>query len=116
MNEYMINVAKQFARSPAGRVPTDGPNSGTRFREQFLLPALRAHDKVIVELDGTRGYGSSFLDEAFGSIVRSGIFTAQELLNKIELRSTDPSLPLEIRSYFSSSSGGSASPTEAVRH
>ncbi len=100
MTDTMINIARDFAKTPAGRVPTDGPNSGTRFRDELLVPALLAGGRVIIELDGTRGYGSSFLDEAFGTVVRSGTFSTEEMLDRIELHSQDPSLPLEIRSYF----------------
>jgi hypothetical protein len=50
---------------PAGRNRSDGPYSGEFLRDEKLLPVL-AQDKVIVDLDGTLGYGSSFLEEAFG--------------------------------------------------
>lgn len=65
-----IVIAKDFSRSPSGRYhPDDGPFSGQRFRDEFLYPALLV-DEVEVNLDGVLTLGSSFLDEAFGGLVR----------------------------------------------
>lgn len=82
-----INIAKQFSRSPAGRYNSDGPYSGERFREEFLLPALQQEDDVIVELDGSLGFGSSFLEEAFGGLVRLSGFHATKLHSKLKIKS-----------------------------
>jgi hypothetical protein len=64
-----------YAPSPGGRFKSDGPFSGEWFREEVLRPALAAAiqtgDKLTVELDGTSGYGSSFLEEAFGGLIRN---------------------------------------------
>lgn len=96
----MINIAEQFTRFPAGRYRSDGRYSGERFREDFLAPALRQHAKVAVQLDGTMGYGSSFLEEAFGGLVRAG-FESEALLDQIVLESRDASLVSEIKEYLS---------------
>ena len=95
----MINIANDFSRAPAGRYIDDGPNSGQRFRDQFLVPALSAHQHITLEMDGTRGYGSSFLEEAFGGLVRLG-YAADVLLKKFAFRTNDPSLVSEIHSYW----------------
>lgn len=100
MGDKVINIARDFSRAPAGRFISDGPNSGERFRKQFLVPALQADTDLVLELDGTRGYGSSFLEEAFGGLVRMG-YAAADLLRRIKLRTTDPSLVSEIQSYWS---------------
>ncbi|WP_368934854.1 STAS-like domain-containing protein [Alcaligenes faecalis] len=68
----MINIAKDFSPFAAGRYITDGPWSGERFREELLRPALEDGGEVSVVLDGTLGLGSSFLEEAFGGLVRAG--------------------------------------------
>jgi hypothetical protein len=68
-----INIALDFSKFPGGRYRRLGKFSGEEFREDRLLPALRAGEKVEVVLDGTAGYGSSFLEEAFGGLVRAGI-------------------------------------------
>lgn len=77
-----IRVA-DHAPSPGGRFVSDGPFSGEWFREEMLRPALSAADsqgdRVIVILDGTSGYGSSFLEEAFGGLIRKGAFRLDQL-------------------------------------
>ncbi len=68
--DVTIDVAKDFGRFPAGRFRTDGRYSGQRFREEFLVPALKKQGTVTVEMDGAAGYGPSFIEEAFGGLVR----------------------------------------------
>lgn len=71
-----IRIA-DYARSPGGRYISDGPHSGEWFRDEILAPALvaaaRDNDRVEVELDGTSGYGSSFLEECFGGLIRKRV-------------------------------------------
>lgn len=65
-----INLAQDFTKHPAGRYQLDGSYSGELFRELFLEPIISKREKTVICLDGTRGYSSAFLDEAFGGIVR----------------------------------------------
>lgn len=100
MEQKVINIERQFSRYPAGRYLSDGPYSGEKFRTDFLIPAMEADkERFVVELDGARGYGSSFLEEAFGGLVRAG-YPADEILARIDLRSEDASLIEEIREYI----------------
>ncbi|EIS7448435.1 MULTISPECIES: STAS-like domain-containing protein [Citrobacter] len=70
----MINIviAKDFSKTPFGRFVSDSPYSAEKFRKDFLVPALRAGDEeVVVDFNGIAlGIGSSFLEEAFGGLVR----------------------------------------------
>lgn len=101
-----INIAKEFSRYPAGRYFSDGPFSGEAFREVKLIPALNKGEKVRIILDGALGYGSSFLEEAFGGLVRNG-FSATELKSKLMFVSKeDPFLEEEIISYIDGASTG----------
>ena len=95
----VIAVSRQFSRFPAGRFTEDGPFSGQAFRERFLIPALKAGKPFTVELDGTAGFGSSFLEEAFGGLVRSG-WKAPEILSHMDLKCSDQSLVEEITEYI----------------
>jgi len=81
-----IKIATEFSETPLGRYQTDGDFNGTKFREDLLCPALTTNDKVIVDIDDVEGYGSSFLDEAFGGLVRKGHFTAAALKNKLTIQ------------------------------
>jgi STAS-like domain of unknown function (DUF4325) len=96
----LINVAKDFTRFPSGRFKQNGSTSGEAFRENFLEPSLKEGLPVSVELDGTIGYGSSFLEEAFGGLVRSLHMSAPELHSKLKLISEDPTLLEEIVGYI----------------
>jgi hypothetical protein len=108
MTSNAINVGRDFSRYPAGRYKSDGPYNGEKFREEFLLPALRGGaEKVVVEFNDARGYGSSFLEEAFGGLVRAG-FDAQDLFNRLDMRSNDKSLIEEIKTYITDQSNKSA--------
>lgn len=102
MEQKVIDIGAQFSRYPAGRFRDDGPYSGERFRDEVLLPALRSSGSVLIKLDGAMGYGSSFLEEVFGGIVRSRAFTPEQLRSMIKLESTDGSLIDEIYEYISS--------------
>lgn len=99
MSEKTIKIADEFSKTPYGRYPDDGDNNGQSFREEHLVPALKEYDKVIVDLDGVRGYGSSFLDEAFGGLIRKKYFTSKELWQKLELKTNFDSYIEEIESY-----------------
>jgi len=99
MTQPVINVARDFSKYPAGRYREDGPANGQLFREKFLLPALKVSKPLTIELDGTRGYGSSFLEEAFGGAVREG-FPPATVKSAFQLVSEDQSLVDEIHDYI----------------
>jgi hypothetical protein len=84
-----LSIAREFSEVPFGRYKTDGTFSGEFFRDDFLIPKLRTDDEVEVILDGTEGYGSSFLEEAFGGLVRKG-FSLSELKQKLVITANDP--------------------------
>ena len=81
-----ISIAKDFSRYPAGRFRLDGEWSGQRFREEHLVPALRDFDRVTVALNGIAGVASSFLDEAFGGLVRECGMDATDLKGRLTIR------------------------------
>ncbi|MGF1698211.1 STAS-like domain-containing protein [Vibrio lamellibrachiae] len=60
-----------FTKYPGPRYIALGSNSGEEFREEHLIGALKSNSEVSVNLDGVLGYGSSFLEEIFGGIVRA---------------------------------------------
>lgn len=75
-----------------------GDNSGELYRN-VIIDAVRSGDEVIIDLDGTEGYGSSFLEEAFGGLIRAGV--SHEFVRKIKFISNEePDLIDEIKSYI----------------
>jgi len=46
----------------------------------------------VIVLDGARGYTSSFLEEAFGGLVRLKGFSREQLDRLIEIRVSDPAM------------------------
>ncbi|NHC09799.1 STAS-like domain-containing protein [Stutzerimonas degradans] len=96
---------KNFSLTPYGRYPIDGTDNGETFRKQFLEPAFRDPEveKVIVNLDSVQEgyeYGSSFLEESFGGLVRSSGIAADIVLNKLEIRTAFEDYIQEINEYI----------------
>jgi STAS-like domain of unknown function (DUF4325) len=95
-----VNVAKDFTRFPSGRFRKNGDTSGQAFREIYLEPHLKVGEKVSVELDGTIGYGSSFLEEAFGGLVRSLRLKPAVLNSNLLIKTEDTALLDEVNGYM----------------
>lgn len=96
-----VNVARDFSPFLTGRYKTPGlRSSGEEFREHFLVPHLKKGEKIRIEFDGVRGYGSSFLEEAFGGAVRETALPSEHVLSLIEIISEDLSLVQEIEEYI----------------
>lgn len=85
-----ISIATDFSDVPWGRYPSDGIYCGQNFRDNKLVPALKTHERVTVNLDGVEGLGSSFLDETFGGMVRKGFFTTEQLKSKLTITTSQP--------------------------
>ncbi|WP_306047624.1 STAS-like domain-containing protein [Nioella sp. MMSF_3534] len=69
-----VAVARDFNRYPGGRYPRHGKGNGEDFRKNHLLPLLESDQAVEVVLDdAAAGFPASFLEEAFGGLVREGL-------------------------------------------
>ena len=70
--DKIIIVAKDFSFTPGFRYKEQSKYSGEEFRETFLEPIFESdsHSIITINFDGTAGYPTSFLDEAFGGLVR----------------------------------------------
>lgn len=99
-----VSVAKNFTRFPSGRYKDKGSTSGQAFRERFLESPIAEGQVVEVDFDGTVGYGSSFLEEAFGGLVRALRRPAGQLLPLLRLKSSDPTIPEEVKQYIQAAS------------
>lgn len=90
-----------FSEFPGPRYESLGPNSGQKFRKEVLLPAISEFSgEIEIVLDGVFGYGSSFLEEAFGGLIRDGVpeQIALDICSRL-VSNEDPSLPLEITDW-----------------
>lgn len=69
-----INIANDYTKKPGGRNISEGDFSGEDFRIKILLPKYKEtkknQEELVVVLDGGFGYATSFLEEAFGGLVR----------------------------------------------
>lgn len=86
----IINIAKDYTKTPGGRYVSQGDYSGEDFRIKILEPkffeAKENKEKLIINLDGVYGYPASFLDEAFGGLARkfpNEDFTILEIVTNV---------------------------------
>lgn len=84
MADQTIEIARDYSPYPAGRYRKNSDSSGEEFRERLLIPALKKGGVIHVKFAGAAGYPASFVEEAFGGLVRSG-FRAEELENRLRL-------------------------------
>ena len=96
-----IKIASEFSTAPGPRYISEGKFSGEQFRKEKLLPkVLEAIDKkckLAIDLDGTSGYGTSFLEESFGGLIRMDKLSLATLKTLLEFISKEePDLIPEI--------------------
>lgn len=100
-----LKVSRDFTDTPGPRRRDEGDFSGEEFLEKKLKPkyleAFEKKVKLIIDLDDVEGYGTSFLESAFGGLAR--IYEPKEVLNTLEIVSKDePLLKQEIENYIKS--------------
>ncbi|WP_342249355.1 STAS-like domain-containing protein [Sphingomonas sp. OTU376] len=81
-----LGVARDFSPDPGPRKASQGQHSGEAFR-RLLMRKLAASDLVEVDLDGTSGFGSSWLDEVFGGLIRDEGMSAAEVRRRVRVKS-----------------------------
>ena len=85
MEELNIKIATEFNDKLGGRWIKLGPYSGEEFYDKLLLPRYKLakeRDTLLhIYMDGTKGYGSSFLDQSFGELARK--FGVPEVQTKL---------------------------------
>ncbi|WP_272677190.1 STAS-like domain-containing protein [Providencia sp. PROV160] len=91
-----------FTKFPLGRYEGDSSSSGEVFRKNWLLPALNKNDEnIVVYLDGAKvAIGSSFLEEAFGGLIRHENFTLNELNSRLSIDTTNDMYKVLISKYL----------------
>lgn len=98
-------LVKDFSIVPGSRELDEGKraHSGEEFRKVFLEPEFKKildnDSKIIVNLDGTIGYGTSWLEEVFGGLAR--IYGSEKVKNKlIFISEEEPYLIDDINEYI----------------
>lgn len=104
-NDIIIKIATDFSRIPGARYPEEGDYSGQEFRQNVLHPALKKaiemNVKLIVDLDGTAGLGTSFLEESFGGLIRRDHINYNILKQTLIIISDeDPDYKEEVDNYI----------------
>ena len=100
-----FKISRDFSRTPGPRFREEGDWSGEVFRESYLLPFIQNANAegaiVLVDLDGTAGLGTSFLEESFGGLVRHNHYSQAELLKLLDFKSSEePFLVEDIMTYI----------------
>jgi hypothetical protein len=62
-----------------------GPDSGEAFRNLLARELKKSSDVIEVVLDGAEGYGSSFLEEAFGGLIRNKILKPDDIGRRLRV-------------------------------
>lgn len=109
-----VKVSERFPY-PGPRFKRLGPQSGEDFKLYMLKIFKDTYGDdftknnnitITVDLDGTPGYGSSFLEEGFGGLLREGV--PYSLLNALKIKTDEePELADEIREYIDDEHGKS---------
>ena len=103
-----ISIANEYTKTPGGRHAKEGPFSGEDFRKALLYPAyvesIENGDFLTVNLDGGFGYGSSFLEEAFGGLAR--MTHDQRILSISIISDEEPRLVEDIKRYMEEALNG----------
>jgi hypothetical protein len=86
MEELKIKVL-DFTEYPGPRYIDQGEESGEQFYYDIIKPNFEeciSSDKyLVVDLDDTAGYASSFLDECFGNLVYD--FNYDEIIKRLKI-------------------------------
>lgn len=102
-----IKISTDFSQTPGPRSRDEGDFSGEEFLETILRPkfedVLDNTGKLLIDLDGTDGYATSFLESAFGGLSRlfNDKLSPNQILDKILFVSIEePYLEKEIKEYI----------------
>lgn len=109
MESIKIKIATDFSYSPGPRYIKEGKHSGELFRQQLLSSkikeAIQSNKELIVDLDGTNGYGTSFLEESFGGLIRIDKIEYESIVKILKIISKEEDyLEEDVLSYMKDAS------------
>ena len=86
-----IKICDDFTDVPGGRYIKEGEYSGEAFRDNILIKkfceAEKNGNKLLIDFDGCYGFSTSFLEEAFGGMVR--VYKKTNILELIKIVSNE---------------------------
>jgi hypothetical protein len=105
----ILHVVEEYSELLGARYEHEMHYSGERFRKELLHPKLNdaiwKNQVLVVDLDGAFGYACSFLDEAFGGLIRVDGEILKEIEPHLEIVSKEePGLIEEITDYMKEAS------------
>ena len=105
-----LSIAEEFSKTPGPRTRAEGKHSAEEFVDAILLrrfdEAVASDSILFVDLDGGYGYGTSFLEEAFGGLARQR--TIPTVLEHIDFKSEEePYLKDDVLKYIREALTGS---------
>lgn len=100
--QSLVNTIKlsSYSKEPFGRYPSDGDSDGQTFRNNFLIPALKTHEIVTIDLDVLHEINSSFIDEAFAGLIKYCDFTFKNLEQRLKFIAKNSDWINEIKWYM----------------
>lgn len=90
-----FSIAREFSNMPAGVTLEDGDYSGERLRG--ILEKRLFRSPLVVDMDGTRGYGSSFLQAAFTALGAAQAIPPDHINIRCQ---EDRSIVMEVEGYI----------------
>lgn len=94
-----INIANDYSKTPGSRYEKEGKYSGEVFRKTIFAPAMKEAIEndlnLEINLDGTAGYGTSFLEEIFGGLIREDNIPYNEIKNRVSIISLEEDYLIE---------------------
>lgn len=105
VDKINISIKENFVSTPGPRYIKEGKWSGEKLRIELIYPqfnkAIEENKKIFIDLDGTSGYGTSFLEEVFGGLIRENKLKYSDIKNILELKSEEePYLIEDIEEYL----------------
>lgn len=95
-----ISIRKDYTKLPGGRKIKDGKGSGEGFKELIKSRLVNGtNTPLLIDLDDTPGFESSFLDEAFGGLIRDQIVPVGWFSQFVTLKSSNEFLKKKILQY-----------------
>jgi hypothetical protein len=98
-------ISSEYSKFPGSRYINECMWSGEDFRKNHLSKIVKEcldnNQTLLIDLDGTAGYSTGFLEEAFGGLIRENIFRLSDLLTTLRFKSDEePYLIKEIIIYM----------------